>query len=260
MIDLHCHILPGIDDGPPDMEASVALASAASANGIETIVATPHIREDHPFPPETLPERVAELNDELSRREVPVLVVAGAEVALSTLDRVDDAMLDYLMIGAGPYMLVESPYSPVGELLEATLFDLQVRGVHPVLAHPERSPCFLGDLERARALVERDILCSVTADSMTSRFGRTIKRFTADLFEAELVHSVASDAHDAERRGPRLRHGFSSLEKDVRGLRAQMNWLTRDVPQAMLAGETLPARPQRFARRRLRRFVRPSAP
>jgi protein-tyrosine phosphatase len=255
MIDLHCHILPGIDDGPPDVEASLALAAAAAQSGTHTIVATPHVREDYPFSPESIPDRVAALNAELERAGIDVEVLPGAELAISRAPELGDAALRSLRLGSGDHVLVETPYVEVGELLENELFDLQLRGVAPILAHPERSPSFLGDIDRLAALVDKGVLCSVTAASLAGRFGRTVRRFSVELMRAGLVHDVASDAHDLRKRTPDLREGLASVEDDVPGALAQAHWYTEDAPRAILAGEPLPARPEPPRPRGLKRLL-----
>jgi protein-tyrosine phosphatase len=257
LIDLHCHVLPALDDGPGDLAGSLALAERAARAGIETIAATPHIREDYPFPPSIVAAKVAELNGELQASGSPVRVVTGGELAVSRVAELDDAELHGLCLGDGRCALVESPYTAIGGLLEQALFDLQLRGVRPLLAHPERSPSFIGDADRLAELVERGIMCSITAASMEGQFGRTVRGFALELFRRGLVHNVATDAHDASRRPPELRRGFESFESDLPGALDQLGWYTEDAPRAMLAGEELPPRPQSLGGRGLRRLIRP---
>ena len=214
MIDLHCHLLPGLDDGPATVEESLELARAACAAGIETIVATPHIREDYPFDPAEIAVRARELEQALGEAGIALRVMQGAEVAITRVPDLDQAALGALCLGAGPYMLVESPYTYATTILEETVFELQVQGFRPVLAHPERAPSFQQEPDRLVGLVERGVLCSVTAASMMGTFGRTVQRFTALIFSKQLVHNVASDAHDPVRRPVDLRGGFESLERD----------------------------------------------
>src|SRR4051794_30168337 len=111
VIDLHCHILPGLDDGPPDLDASVALARLAAADGTRTIVATPHVREDYPFKVEQIATLTGQVNERLAAENVPITVKAGAEVAISRLSQLDDDTLGKLCLGDDTNaMLVESPY------------------------------------------------------------------------------------------------------------------------------------------------------
>jgi protein-tyrosine phosphatase len=243
VIDLHCHVLPGLDDGPPDMDAAVMVARLAAADGTRTMVATPHIREDYPFDIELIAERTASLNDRLAQDGIDLGVVPGGEVALSRLSQLTQEELGRVSLGSSRSVLVESPYQEATDMVEDTLFNLQVGGWHPVLAHPERSPSFMKDPDRLEALVERGILCSVTAASMAGRFGRTVQRFTRLLFERGMVHDVASDAHDIRRRAPGLTAGFRLLDQQLPGVLDQMEWFTSSAPTALLEDKPLPARP-----------------
>lgn len=250
MIDLHSHVLAGLDDGAADLEASVALARAAVTAGTTTLVATPHIRSDYPFHPARVAPAVKELAGRLAEEGVPLEVVSGGEVAITSLLELDDPGLDAVRLGGGPYVLVESPHTQTGDLLERALFEAQVRGMRPLLAHPERSPCFLGKPERLEQVVESGVACSVTAGSMAGRFGTTVRDLTIRMFERGLVHDVASDAHDITRRPPGLLVGFERLDEELPGLLDQADWFTRAAPAAMLEGIELPARPAALSRRR----------
>ena len=250
MVDIHCHVLPGLDDGAPDIDTSIEMARVAAADGVETIVATPHVREDHPYPLDEIEIRTRVLNERLEEAQVPVRIVPGAEVALSKAVELDDAELGRLCLGSADWLLVESPYTHATDLLEQDLFNLQVRGFRLVLAHPERSPSFAADLGRLERLAERGILCSVTAGSLEGRFGRRVRRTAVEMLRAGLVHDVASDAHDAERRSPVLSAGLSSLEGELPRLAAIRDWLVRDVPGALLTGATPPPQPARLSRKR----------
>ena len=242
MIDLHCHILPGLDDGAGDFDTSLAIARVAAADGVRVIAATPHIREDHPFDPLEVVDRTAELNDVLRRSGVELEVVPGGEVAISKSAELDDETLHALCLGGTGtgYLLVESPYTVATDLLEQALFNLQLRGFRVVLAHPERSPSFISGASRLRTLVERGILCSVTAASLEGNFGRTVRRAALTLVRRGLAHDLASDAHDPRRRGPTLSGAVDVVERERPGLG---RWLTEGAPSAMLAGEALPAAP-----------------
>ena len=243
MIDLHCHVLPGLDDGPADVDASVMVARLAAADGTRTMVATPHVREDYPFELDLIDRRTTALNERLEADGVELRVVAGAEVALSKLSQLSPSELERVSLGSSRSVLVESPYQEATDTVEDTLFKLQLESFHPILAHPERSPTFMRDPDRLERLVERGILCSVTAASMAGRFGRTVQSFTRLLFERGMVHDVASDAHDIRKRAPGLTAGFRLLDQQLPGVLGQIEWLTSEAPTAILEGRPLPARP-----------------
>jgi protein-tyrosine phosphatase len=258
VIDIHIHILHGLDDGPPDLAASLAMARACVAGGTTMAVATPHIRDDYRFPLERIDERARELRQVLREEGIPLEVLTGGEVSLAKADDMTDDQLRHVSLARGAYLLVESPYSVATDFLENSLFDLQVRGFRPVLAHPERSPSLQDDPERMAALVDRGILTSITAASMEGRFGEMPRRAAVEMLDRGLVHDVASDAHDTRRRPPTLLGGFATLDEELPGLRSLAPWFTEEVPRAMLMREDIETQPLLEMRRRsrLRRGLR----
>jgi protein-tyrosine phosphatase len=261
MIDLHTHVLPGIDDGPADLDGSIALLRSAAAAGTKTVVATPHVREDYLEGPEPIAPAVVRVQDAAAAEGLEVAVVAGAEVAGTMLMDLDDSALDRLCLGEGRYVLVESPYHHLPINFADSVFDLQLRGYHPVLAHPERCVAFIDDRTRLVSLLERGVHTSITAGSMAGQFGSRVRELTTWLFSEGFVTNVASDAHDAIKRPPGLRRGFDALDEELPGLAGQMGWFTREVPAAMLAGADLPERPEPPRRRTgaFSRLLRPRA-
>jgi protein-tyrosine phosphatase len=244
MIDIHAHVLPGLDDGPRTMEQSIALARAVSDAGTAVVVATPHIRQDHRFPAERVAPAADELNACLGEAGIPLRVLPAGELSIAKAAEFDEAALTPLALGAGPYILVESPYTHLGGLLETTLFDLQVKGFRPVLAHPERSPSFQRDRHRLVELVRTGMLCSVTASSFTGRFGKTVRRNSLELLRSGMVHNIASDTHDLASRRPEIGPGLVVVASETKRTAGYGAWLTEEVPAAMLAGERIPARPR----------------
>jgi protein-tyrosine phosphatase len=243
VIDLHSHILPGLDDGPSTMEGSLELARAAVASGTRTILATPHIDGHFKIRPEHIAERLAALTAALEEAGIPLEVRAGGEIAIWRLIDLDDLALRALALGGGPHVLVESPFSPVMGDIEPMVRDLEQRGFRVLLAHPERCPSFQRDPARLERLVDAGALAQLTAGSMAGAFGSTVRRFSVALLREELVHVVASDAHDDRLRPPGLTIGFRALERELPGIGAQQHWLTELAPAAILDGAPLPERP-----------------
>jgi protein-tyrosine phosphatase len=243
MVDLHSHILPGLDDGAATLKQSLELARVAEAAGIDTIVATPHIRDDHPFPLELIEDGLHTLRTALREAEIALQVVGGGELSITKVTELDDETLASLCIGDGNYLLVESPYTQAPSLLETALFELQVRGFRPVLAHPERSMSFLHDRARLERIVDKGVICSVTAMSLTGAFGTAVRDYTLRLFTDGLVHNIASDAHDATRRAPGFQRALAVLERDLDGASADTSWFTEDTGRAIIEGRDLPAGP-----------------
>lgn len=255
MIDLHCHILPGVDDGPERLEDALALAREAADEGIRTIVATPHVDGRHLRTAAGVRDLVASLNSSLGDAGIPVEVLPGAEVALSWLGELGDGELADAALGDGPALLVESPYTGDVPLLEEQLFDLQVKGFQPLLAHPERCPAFQARPERLAALVDHGVRCSITAASLAGRLGQPARRLSIELVAHGLVHDVSTDAHDTRRRPPRLREGFDAADDELPGLAQAREWFTRVAPAAILIGAGLSPPPalRRRSRWRVRR-------
>jgi protein-tyrosine phosphatase len=248
VIDLHCHVLPGLDDGPANPDFSLAIARAAADAGTNVLVATPHIRDDYQIDIDSIEGRVRELNDAITAEGLQVLVLAGGEVSLDKAAELGDDSLRTVCLGSSDLLLLESPYRARDVDIEGIVGDVQERGFRAVLAHPERCPIFQRDPDRLERLVGSGVLCSVTSGSLAGRFGQTVKRFTADLFADGLVHDVASDAHDHVHRPPDLLAGFKSAESELPGISSQAVWFTVTAPVAMLAGRPLPARPEAPAR------------
>jgi protein-tyrosine phosphatase len=240
VIDLHCHILPGLDDGPVNLDFSLAMARSAEEAGINVAVATPHVRSDYPNEPDQIAAAVHELNEAVAEEGIELRVLAGAEVSLQSAVELDDATLASLCLATGDCLLVESPYRSIDIDLEGILRELQARGFRPLLAHPERCPIFQRDPSRLARLVNGGTMCSITSGSLAGRFGTTVRRFSLDLLYDGLVHDVASDAHDHLHRPPDLLTGFESAEREVPGIRGHATWFTVTAPVAIVTGRALP--------------------
>lgn len=247
MIDLHCHILPGIDDGPSTLEDSLDLARAAIAGGTTTIVATPHVSWDYPNDAATVAAKVVEINALLLAHRLDLEVRPGAEVALTRALDMDDQDIHAVSLGGGPWLLLECPLSPVAAGVEQGIEGLRRRGhEHIVLAHPERVPAFQRDPEMLERLVAGGLLTSVTAGAFAGRFGKDVQRFARRLLADGLVHNVASDAHSVVRRPPEI----SPVLRDAGLDEAQIDHVARAVPLALLDGTPLPLAPPMPAARR----------
>ena len=238
MIDLHTHILPGIDDGPRDLSGSLQMAEVASRNGITTLVATPHVSEDFPaVDPYEIAGMAREVQAAFAHYGIPVRVAPGAEVAITRAVDMDDHELRAVTLGGnGRDLLLETPHGPLPSLFAAVARDLQRRGFRITIAHPELSRDLQSDPRLLRALVAEGALVQVTAASLAARWSRR-GRFARRLLRDGLVHVVASDSHSSEWRPPDL--------APARALGAMGRWLTQTVPAAILAGADVPAPPGR---------------
>jgi protein-tyrosine phosphatase len=250
MIDLHCHLLPGIDDGPADVEGSLAMARRAVREGIATVVATPHVNSRYRNDAGTIAAALAEVRGALEREQVPLEVLAGAEIAVSYIAETEPTGLGGLSLGGGGWLLIEPPFAPVASGLLETVRGLLWDGHRVVLAHPERCPAIHRDISIVTSLAEEGVLMSVTAGSLAGRFGSQARRLALALLRDGLAHNVTSDSHDAGNRPPSIaadltRAGFADLT----------TWLTEEVPAAVISGGEAPPRPARAHRTALRSRV-----
>jgi protein-tyrosine phosphatase len=241
MIDLHAHILPALDDGPPTTEAAVAMARAASEAGTYAMATTSHVEYSFSLAAEQLVGAREALSATLAEEGIALELLAGGEIGANRLPDLDDDELRALALGGGPYVLLECPLAPVDAGMEGLVDDLHGRGFRVLLAHPERSPSFQRDPGLLGALVEQGALGQITAGSLTGEFGTVPRRRAEEMLEDGLVHVLASDAHDAVHRAPVL-----DVE-DVVGP-AQHEWMTTAVPEAIVTGQPLPPRPRERGR------------
>ena len=231
MIDLHCHILPAVDDGALDLDDSAAMAAQAADDGIEVVCATPHIRPDHLVRVADLPALVAALQEELGRRELDVRIASGAEIAQTTAAGLSVAELRQLSLGGGGWVLIEPAPGPLGDELAVVVDELAARGLHAVVAHPERHAG--ADLaDRLRELTARGALIQWTADFVARAAGGDL---VLEYASGGLVHLLGSDAHSSRAGRPvRLAAGVAKLREVCSP--AQVEWIAQEAPRAILDG------------------------
>lgn len=250
MIDLHTHLLPAIDDGPPTLSEAVELARATVAAGVRAVAATPHVSARYPNDGASVRGALEGLRRELDAQGVPLVVHPGGEVDAQRATELPDAELAALHLGAGPYLLLESPLTASAGDMEPLVAELQQRGHRVLLGHPERSPLFQREPGQVERLVATGALTSVTAGAVAGQFGGPARRLALDLLAEGLVHNLVSDMHDRRGRPPGI---GAVLDPDVaaaRGLRGAMEWLTAEVPAAILEGTPIPPGPALGARDR----------
>jgi protein-tyrosine phosphatase len=252
VIDLHSHVLPGIDDGARDLEHALDLARAAADQGTRVLAATPHLRADFPeVRPDELATRCDEIRSAISDAGIELEVVQGGEAGVMWAVNADDDELRAGSYGArGTDLLVETPYGPLNDTFEQLLFMLPERGYRLLLAHPENNPTFQRDPVRLHDLVERGVLLQVTARSLIRSERRKGARPLAEaLVRDGAAHVLASDAHSGRQlRPPALGAGAAAAAELVG--EACARWMVEDAPRAILAGRALPDRPPTEARKR----------
>jgi protein-tyrosine phosphatase len=245
MIDLHSHILPGLDDGARNLEEAVEIGRTAAADGIYAIAATPHVREDYPTTADAMERGVAELRKALERAQVDLELLPGGEVSLEQFGRLSRDELRRFGLGGNPsYLLVETPYFDWPPSFGEIVGGLVAGGVTPVIGHPERNSAVQADPERIAGLVRAGALVQLTAASLDGRLGSRPRKCSQRLLDAELVHLIGSDAHS-----PGLREAGLSGACAAIGDEDLARWLSEDVPAAIVRGEPLPERPPTRLRR-----------
>src|SRR5215210_612263 len=250
VIDLHAHILPGVDDGPDDLDGSAALAAAAVERGTRVLAATSHVNQGFGLSPADLAAAREAVVARLARDGIPLEVVQGGEVSTGRLPSLDDEELGGVTLGSGPWVLLECPFSPAAAAMDLMVADLQRRGFQVLLAHPERSPSFQRQPGLLARLVATGALAQLTSASLEGRFGDAARRAAFTMAEQGLLHVLASDAHHHSERPPGVEPGLAALRERLGDLGGQAEWITVGVPEAILAGAEIPARPPRGPRRR----------
>lgn len=202
MIDLHCHILPDIDDGPKTFDESVAMARMAAQDGIAAIVATPHVNEKL-YDPAEITRRVSWLNHLLRIEKIPVSIMGGADVSVIFKPE----QVSQYTINDTDYILVEFPHTHLprhaGEILEQFV----EHGLKPIITHPERNPTISAKPQMLLELMGDRRYVQITAGSLTGDFGNDAKQCAEHLLRAGVVDIIATDAHSTEHRKPVLSQG-----------------------------------------------------
>ncbi|WP_026692807.1 tyrosine-protein phosphatase [Peribacillus kribbensis] len=216
MIDLHSHILPGIDDGAQIVSDSIELAKAAVEEGIQTLFATPHhMNGAYENTKETILKKVDQLKQTLYEHNIPLEILPGQEVRIYG-NLVEDYEAGNILTlnDEGIYLLVELPSGHVPRYTEKLLFDIQLQGIAPIIVHPERNQELIERPELLLKFVEKGALSQVTAASIAGMFGKKIKKFSLDLIEANLTHFIASDAHNLRGRSFKMTDAFDVVKKE----------------------------------------------
>ena len=251
MVDVHCHILPGLDDGPDSLEESLAMAESAIADGITHVVATPHSNSQYPFDY----ARLSELRDELQMQLGERLKLAtGCDFHLSpeNLCAVRLAPQPFC-INQKNYLLVEFNEFAIPPSMDQTLHELQLLNLRVVVTHPERNAILRQQPKRLAQWVEQGCFVQVTGGSLTGGFGKEPMQDALEWIAQGLVHFVASDAHNTRGRPLRLQPAFDVVKKKFGEEKARTLFI--DNPMAAFEGRSLPGLPGDRKTSRRKRFV-----
>lgn len=217
MVDIHCHILPEVDDGARTMEEAVAMCRAAAADGITTIVATPHMFDGvHTTPEKAMIQRkITELRQQVGG-EIDILPGGEVRYSYEIFQEAPDPLTKIRLNGTS-YMLLEFPFQAVPPNIEMTIFQILNAGITPVIAHPERNMRIQERPQILADLVERGAFAQIDAGSLTKSFGPEPFQAAKRIIEAGLGHFIATDAHHQDRRRPIL-SAATTVAADIVGI------------------------------------------
>ena len=255
MIDIHAHLLPGVDDGPESMEESFAMLQKGFADGISGVICTPHVVDwlNEEMERDFI-QKFRALNKMIKKEEMAISLWLGSEIhyyakynhesKLSTLN------------GKGKYILLELPFTEVPKDVGETIFRIVLERKTPVIAHPERNTMIIQKPKLAYELVQHGVLLQINAGSLTGDFGRTVKRVAFDFMDHHMVHFVASDCHNPNSRPMILSKAYRMVLKHWGMERAEK--LFQENPMMVIRGERIsPPEPIPFDeanRKRTNRF------
>jgi protein-tyrosine phosphatase len=240
MVDIHCHILPGLDDGAKTMEDSVQMAETAIAEGITHVIGTPHSNAEYAFRPDLIRERRNELQALIEGR---LQILTGCDFHLSYENLLDiPTNTTKYTLNQRNYLLVEFADFAIPPNVDDTLHSLQLLGLNLIITHPERNGLIRHQPEKLWRWLRQGCYVQVTAQSLLGRFGKDTAKIVMQWLEGERVHFVASDAHGVTGRPLKLRESYELVAKRLGEARAQA--LFTDNPMAALEGKPLPYQPE----------------
>lgn len=249
MIDIHCHILPNIDDGAKNTEMALEMAKVAVSEGIDTIIASPHHRNGHfENDKSSILIHVENLNTLLDAEQIPLTILPGQETRI--FGEMVDSFLDNELLSLNnshQYLLVELSSSHVPRYINRLFFDLQQQGITPIIVHPERNTEIVENPEILYRLVKEGALTQVTAGSVTGHFGKKIQKFSINMINHHLTHFVASDAHNTTSRRFLLREAYEFIERECG---SSHRYLLQENPEFIVVGEMPIVEPPEMMKRK----------
>jgi len=222
MIDIHCHILPNVDDGPADLGESLRMAKIATNNGILGIIATPHHGNGrYANDPDRIIREVSAFNEKLRRHDIPLTVYPGQEFYLHDWFEQDLAGGNLLPLAGTKYVLVEWPSHSIPDAMNTFMERLRDKGLRPIIAHPERYASIMRHPNLLGEWIEKGALVQITSHSLLGFFGKKVRNTAIRLCERGWVHFIASDAHHSLRRSFFLKESYHVLSGVIGSLEVE---------------------------------------
>lgn len=253
MVDLHCHLLPEIDDGSKSMETSLRLAKKATENGVTHALLTPHhMNGRYVNHKQDVIRRTKEFQEQLRSHDIRLTVFPGQEVRINgqLLNALDED--DILFADTGNrYLMLEFPDDDVPYYTNQMIFDIQQRGITPVIVHPERNTKIMTEPDQIYQLLEKGCLSQITASSYVGTFGKKVEKFSRQLIEAGQGYVFASDAHDLPGRKYEMRQAFEKMQSEFG--KTIVNRYQQNA-RSIINGENIPLNDLHVIKGKKRRF------
>ncbi|WP_261130813.1 tyrosine-protein phosphatase [Bacillus sp. Marseille-Q3570] len=241
MIDIHCHILPGVDDGAGTVEDSIKMAKKAVDEGITTIIATPHHNAHYQNNRLKIENDVEDLNDVFRQEGINLEIIPGQEPRINAelLGQLENQEI-LTLCNQNKYVHIELPSNHIPNYTQSLLYELQLQGITPIVVHPERNVEIIENPDVLFDLVNEGVLTQVTSSSLIGNFGKNIQRFSHQLISHNLTHFIASDAHNVSSRAFHLRGAYEQVEKEFS---VKMRYQLQENPILLVNGETIMTHP-----------------
>ena len=241
MVDLHAHILPGLDDGAVDMDEAISMCRIAASDGISTIVATPHTGNGvYTNGRDRILDGVATLNAGLREEDIHVEILPGADVYVNRdmagMIAAGNAMT---VNDGGRYMMIELPWQMIPAGFEDWIFDLELKGIVPIITHPERNLAVAENMRELHKWVKLGALVQITAMSITGQFGSMVRESARRMLKDNLVHVISTDAHSPSQRPPVLSRARDAAARLIGGTQAAT--LVDTNPRMIIEGKSVDA-------------------
>jgi len=239
MIDIHHHLLPGLDDGSPDLETSLAMARMAASDGLTHVICTPHASSRYAFSTALVEEKLSTLRAALASESIPLTLATGCDFHLG-YDNIKDAIAHprKYSLNSTDYLLIELPDYGLSTILEEIFYQLRLAGLTLILTHPERNPTLQRDHARLAAWLREGMLVQITTSSILGKMGETARKMSHTLLANRWVHFLATDAHNLTTRPPHMAEARDLVA--ARYGASYANRLCTENPTAVFAGQSLP--------------------